>query len=788
MNGSLAVALLGVLSVSADSPARGDGTQRKSVVANGESQLPEWYLSHRTHAHTRLSVNSFCKPDGNATGTTWTCDDVFETAGKRLASLGVPAYVRHSHTGGEGLTWNSSTAPRSGWHPLVSDTGRNLPHEFLVEAKAAGVAVIFYHYMKCQPYFAQTHPDWVQRTSNGSALGWSRCPNGGLSTCVPAWRQTYIRQILELIEMAKQVGQEPAFYFDEYPSSPSGDFNEHCRTEFLRRFGYVMPSEPTKEVLAFNQAMTEQYFAELLEAIRNVAPRAAALVSITFAPSLDNHAWMNYTNTIEAGDGPQDVAKVEFAKGLVARPISSKSSPQPGNKSCAKGWSPPVMGRSPGSVLGTVSAASFEQCQMACCADDGCLAVIYYTHHATSSSNISNCHLLDRTYNKELQCLPAGAASAPVVANRHGDGVAPSVCPKASPPAVPGASVDADVLLSWAWALGRGASDTRPPHTWIPFLRSPEQAECAASALRAYGHVANPDHTEKTIPDVSLYGQLYTQAAALDKAFAGTSPKPVRYAAVVHSERARNAIYASPTPRLSPTPESLARAWKELLYPAAGMWQTLVRSGVPGAIVPDWLLEQKATSSDPVGQLSFKVLLAPAKGVLENTTEQALQTFEGVGVTVIRADLGQDWEDPSSRERTGRSMLDTALAMAGDHRQPRVSFPLCCPRTSEQPLHVVAYDLTTASQSPSGNSTPSLMIHVLNDFAWCSPSGAVKVPPPAAPPVEAGTKVIVRDVHSMATATEVLTGTAVAMAYNGSQMELTLPSFRQSIVVRVDFA
>jgi len=159
-------------------------------------QLPGWFLKHRTHAHTRLPIDS---PTGcKKTSEGWTCAEVFENAGSLFAELGVPAYVRHSHTGGEGLMWPSKTVPRAGWHPMVQDTGRNLPREFLAEAKEAGVRVIFYHYMKCQPAVAAAHPDWIQRTSNGSAMGWSRCPDGGLSTCVPEWRKTYIDQIVEV--------------------------------------------------------------------------------------------------------------------------------------------------------------------------------------------------------------------------------------------------------------------------------------------------------------------------------------------------------------------------------------------------------------------------------------------------------------------------------------------------------------------------------------------------------------------------------------------------------------
>ena len=155
------------------------------------SSLPLWYRSLRFHAHTRLHINGNCKQD--EVTRAWSCNAIFENAAQLLMSIGVPAYVRHTHTGPEGLSWPSTTDPRESWHQLVQDTGRNLPQEFLSKANASGVRVIFYHYMATNPYYADTQPGWVQRWPNGTAIRWQR--GIGLSPCADAWVDTYVAQV-----------------------------------------------------------------------------------------------------------------------------------------------------------------------------------------------------------------------------------------------------------------------------------------------------------------------------------------------------------------------------------------------------------------------------------------------------------------------------------------------------------------------------------------------------------------------------------------------------------------
>jgi hypothetical protein len=81
------------------------------------AQLPDWFVQHRTHAHTRFAPEQYCRK-GNATGQ-WACDARFENASAELASLGVPVFVRQTHSREEGAWWPTETTPKAGWAPLV---------------------------------------------------------------------------------------------------------------------------------------------------------------------------------------------------------------------------------------------------------------------------------------------------------------------------------------------------------------------------------------------------------------------------------------------------------------------------------------------------------------------------------------------------------------------------------------------------------------------------------------------------------------------------------------------
>ena len=73
-----------------------------------------------------------------------------------------------------------------------------------------------------------------------------------------------------------------------------------------------------------------------------------------------------------------------------------------------------VQGKSPGSNIGNPSAASLEACHVLCCANAGCLAVIYW--------DSGSCFLLGRTYDGNFQSSDASVVSNRVTCSTCGMG------------------------------------------------------------------------------------------------------------------------------------------------------------------------------------------------------------------------------------------------------------------------------------------------------------------------------------------------------------------------------
>ena len=509
------------------------------IDADRRRILPGWYSDHRVHAHTRLSINEYCS-EINASNAEWACDAVFENASKIFKSIGVPTYVRHTHTSNEGTWWPSTSDPKEAWHPLVQDTNRSLPAEFLANAKRDNMTVIFYHYMKTNKYYSDLHPEWVQRWPNGTSIEWSR--GTGLSPCADEWQETYIAQIEQLTHMGAR-----AFYLDEFPASQGGDWNEFCRKKFKEMYSneempedLLQPSSnrqgrPTaadRRVHLLMSRVTQTFFDRISAAVAAIDPTVVVITSIYRVPQITD------------------------------------------------GYDSPATGTG-----------------------------LYETSALVRSNN---------TVAKTEIGIP-GRAAPPY--DDCGDGF------------------DEDTLMSFGFAVARDAASERPPHVWIPGLKNSSRARCAVGGLLVSGCVANPDHSERTMPDHTLFDAIYDIGRKLQGAFRANGDR-YGWIDMLFPEQARNAYYNS----------RATTAWRNVLFPTLGAWDALMRYGAPVNLRMDWQLPGPST----------RPLLVPPTQGLDNATRRAIEDFASNGGDVIEIPLS-GWNATSSRKEAGDALVQHIL-------------------------------------------------------------------------------------------------------------------------------
>jgi hypothetical protein len=186
------------------------------------------------------------------------------------------------------------------------------------------------------------------------------------------------------------------------------------------------------------------------------------------------------------------------------------------------------------------------------------------------------------------------------------------------------------------WTGLRDASDGRPPHIWARGVPDEYHARAYAASLMTFGCIANMDVNEQTLADETVVPPGKTPPDALRKAFAlGRDASPhlagtraLRWAAVHFPERIRDA--RAPDYR---------RAWREVLWPLVGAFQTLAEDGLPVGIVTDDQLEH--------GELQgYRLLVLPKADELEPAQQRAVTTFRRRGGAVLENDPAWPWSVP----------------------------------------------------------------------------------------------------------------------------------------------
>lgn len=201
-----------------------------------------------------------------------------------------------------------------------------------------------------------------------------------------------------------------------------------------------------------------------------------------------------------------------------------------------------------------------------------------------------------------------------------------------------------DIQTALGWSLVRDSSGGRPPLMWIPHLKTEEDALRASAAAYSWGCVASMAVSDIAAAD-SLFSSSFANGARVSPALAGT--RPYGWAAVHISERARNR-------RLN----DISALWKDVIAPAIGSFEALVREHVPVVTLND----RQMAGAIPD---TTRVLVLASPDELTAAQQDALGKWTQTGGIVVRPEPRQDWHTADSESARMQALLAEVRARAG---------------------------------------------------------------------------------------------------------------------------
>ncbi len=245
--------------------------------------------------------------------------------------------------------------------------------------------------------------------------------------------------------------------------------------------------------------------------------------------------------------------------------------------------------------------------------------------------------------------------------------------------------MDLDVRLGYGFDVSRDASDGRPAHVWAHRIQYESHALAASAGMVAHGCVANLDVRETEIPDMN-FKSSFEMGDRVSPYLKGT--KPLRWAAVLHSEYARDRLGLDGY-----------KVWKDNLYPLYGAYHVLLRDRVPVGFLTDSQLEQERLDR-------VRVIFVPDYKRLSDAMKESLGKFEKRGGTVVANRPEWEWHTEAGWPRATKQFRE---ALAEAYR----TVPVRAAGGNEK-MHLQAY------RSKDGKR---LTVCVANDFSWVQVGG-----------------------------------------------------------------
>ncbi|MEW6358776.1 MAG: hypothetical protein AB1696_20745 [Planctomycetota bacterium] len=246
-----------------------------------------------------------------------------------------------------------------------------------------------------------------------------------------------------------------------------------------------------------------------------------------------------------------------------------------------------------------------------------------------------------------------------------------------------------DDQLALGWSVVRDCSAGRPPHMWIPFIRTERESLSSAAAAVTYGCVAAMNvPIRDPQEDGAKWKPVFASTFAMgDK----VSPylkhaRPIPWAALHISERSRNARLAD-----------MKQMWREVFSPALGVCQALKEAHVPWVTVSDQALAEGLPTDT-------KVLILPWSDELTEKERTTVATFEKAGGVVVRLDPKAGWNTTAKKAELMKAMSETI-----GQKAPAPPIRITGPKA----MHAVCY------RRPDGKR---LAICLTNTWGWFRPT------------------------------------------------------------------